>query len=129
MNKELENKLFEKYPKIFSEKDLPLTESLMRFGFECGDGWYNLIDALCFELQGFIDTNKTPQVTACQVKEKLGGLRFYVNGADKNSYNIIKKYEDESFKTCEFCGSKHKVETKGRPYWIRSLCERCSSGD
>jgi len=38
MNTENTKKLFEKYPIIFGGHTKPLTESLMGFGFECGDG-------------------------------------------------------------------------------------------
>lgn len=47
MNKELQNKLFEKYPKLFVQKDWAPSETLMCFGLTCGDGWYNIIDNLC----------------------------------------------------------------------------------
>ena len=47
MNKQLIQQLFDNYPKIFIQKDLPPSESLMCFGFEHGDGWYWLVDHLC----------------------------------------------------------------------------------
>ena len=55
MNQELTNKLYEKYPKIFRQKDLSMQETLMCWGFECGDGWYNIIDTLCHLIQQRID--------------------------------------------------------------------------
>jgi hypothetical protein len=86
MNPELEQQLIEKYPKIFCQKDLPPTQSLMCFGFECGDGWYELIDSLCGYIQAMVDSNsykgsKWSQFEAVQVKEKFGRLRFYGHGA------------------------------------------------
>jgi hypothetical protein len=76
MNKENTNKLWEKYPIIFSGRYLSLQESLIPFGFECGDGWYDLINKLCEDVTTLIE-NKNIKVTAVQVKEKFGGLRFY----------------------------------------------------
>ena len=38
------NKLYEKYPKIFGEKDLPASQTCMCWGISVGDGWYWLID-------------------------------------------------------------------------------------
>jgi len=55
MNQELTNKLYKKYPKIFRQKDLSMQETLMCFGFECGDGWYNIIDTLCYLIQEEVD--------------------------------------------------------------------------
>lgn len=51
MNKELQNKLFEKYPKIFRQKDLSMQETCMCWGITTGDGWYQLIDDLCAQIQ------------------------------------------------------------------------------
>ena len=45
MGPDKEKQLFEKYPKIFS--DLKYTE--------CGDGWYDIIDALCTVIQNEAD--------------------------------------------------------------------------
>ena len=55
MNKELTNKLFDKYPKIFAQKNLPMSESLVCFGFEHGDGWYDILDNLCEKIQQHVD--------------------------------------------------------------------------
>jgi hypothetical protein len=55
MNAELQNKLYEKYPKIFEQKDLPMTQTAMCWGISCGDGWYNIIDNLCNEIQQLVD--------------------------------------------------------------------------
>ena len=54
MNDELDKKLCEKYPKIFAERNLSETETCMCWGFP-GDGWYHLIDELCFCIQYHID--------------------------------------------------------------------------
>ena len=55
MNQELQKKLFEKYPEIFVQKDYTIQQSAMPFGIECGDGWYNIIDTLCWHIQQEVD--------------------------------------------------------------------------
>lgn len=55
MNQALQNKLFEKYPKIFAQKDLDKTQTLMCWGISVGDGWYNIIDTLCHQIQAHCD--------------------------------------------------------------------------
>ena len=123
MKQELQEKLFEKYPKIFQDKDKSMRETCMCWGIETGDGWYAIIDHLCETLQNDIDKNGCPQVVAAQVKEKFGGLRFYVNGATNEQYNLIHFVESLSYKVCENCGSTKEVkQTKG---WIQSLCPEC----
>ena len=96
MKKELQNKLFSKYPKIFSKKDLTMQESCMAQGITCGDGWYNLIDVLCHCLQSHSDRTGN-QILAEQVKSKFGGLRFYTNSTDPHICGMIKMAEAISY--------------------------------
>jgi hypothetical protein len=76
MKKKLELQLVEKYPVIFQEYGGDMRKTCMYWGFECGDGWYNLINSLCQSINSLIK-DKNIKVVAHQVKEKLGGLRFY----------------------------------------------------
>jgi hypothetical protein len=58
--------------------------------------------------------------TAVQVKEKFGGLRFYVQAATDEHYNYITFAESMSYKTCEVCGAPGKRYTDG---WHQTLCD------
>lgn len=51
MNEKLQNQLYEKYPKIFGQKDGDPAHTAMCWGISCGDGWYNILDNLCFLIQ------------------------------------------------------------------------------
>jgi len=120
MKQELQNKLFSKYPEIFKQKTLSPKHSLMCFGIECGDGWYGIINWLCSRLK------RSGNVEAVQVKEKFGGLRFYVGEATDSQFEDINRAEDLSFFICEKCGSPFDVEqTKG---WVTTLCGKCREG-
>lgn len=55
MRDKLDKKLCEQYPKIFRDRTAPMTETCMCWGFECGDGWYNIINQLCACIQAHID--------------------------------------------------------------------------
>ena len=55
MKKELQEKLYENYPAIFRQKDLTKQETAMCWGISCGDGWYNILDTLCFHLRNLVD--------------------------------------------------------------------------
>ena len=131
MTKELDEKLCAKYPKIFVNRHGDMKETLMCWGFECGDGWYWLIDNLCSHLQFNTDKNnsggnegRNPQIVAVQVKEKFGGLRFYTEGASTGQHAVISFAESLSYHICENCGSTKNVghTTMG---WIQTLCEEC----
>lgn len=55
MRKELDEKLCAKYPLIFRDRNEDPSKTCMYWGFECGDGWYNIIDVLCANIQNHID--------------------------------------------------------------------------
>ena len=128
MKKELEKKLFENYPGIFRQKDLPATHTAMCWGIACGDGWYDIIDTLCSNIkhrtscQNGKSPNEEYVVEAVQVKEKFGGLRFYVTGGDSYINGLVSMAESMSYRVCEECGSPGKANKKG---WIKTLCEPC----
>lgn len=55
MSPELDAQLCAKYPLIFRDRHAPMTETCMCWGLDCGDGWYNIIDQLCHNIQWHID--------------------------------------------------------------------------
>jgi len=125
MKQELDNQLCEKYPKIFANRHKPMTETCMCWGFECGDGWYNIIDRLCSLIQSHIDwTEKqghpVSHVVADQVKEKCGSLRFYYSGGDQYISGLVAMAEAMTEVTCEVCGVPGVSRGGG---WIRTLCD------
>ena len=115
MKAELQQKIFDKYPKMFGDHTKPMTETRMCWGLEVGDGWYNLIDTLCEALTYTYTTSiqvdkedgkrlgiepysdsyyfsvEPPQVIATQIKEKYGTLRFYYR--EEYSEEIHSLYE------------------------------------
>jgi hypothetical protein len=179
MKRELDEALVAKYPKIFKYRHAPMTHTAMCWGFECGDGWYNIIDALCSNIQHHVNqkrkerakalrfnralkralagdtrplqmhftfSGKTepdkwgiehandaivkakfkevppimPYITASQVKEKFGGLRFYTNGYNEAVGAMISMAESMSYRTCEECGSPGRTNRYG---WYTTLCD------
>jgi hypothetical protein len=56
MSPELDEALCKKYPKIFVNRHGDMRTTAMCWGFEfSGNGWYNIIDALCENIQHHID--------------------------------------------------------------------------
>ena len=121
--------LIEKYPKIFQQYE---GNPGMVNWLGVPKGWLPVIDKLCRAIQSYIDnvtrytegkTYKTPQVTCTQMKEKFGGLRFYVDGGDDHTDGMIYMAECLCDKTCQECGSEKNIgHTKG---WIATLCQEC----
>jgi len=78
-----------------------------------GKGWSTLIDT--------IYDNLRPETYVMQVKEKFGGLRFYVGGATPEEFEVIDKAEADSYTICEECGKPGILrEDLG---WILTLCD------
>lgn len=119
MKPELDSMLCEKYPKIFRDRRADKRTTAMCWGFECGDGWYDLIDDLCSKLQKYCD-EIGEQVVATQVKEKFATLRFYTDVGSDAVYALIHEAEVRSSKTCEVCGKEGETYGGG---WLRTLCK------
>lgn len=158
MKKELDETLCAKYPLIFRDRNENMQVTAMCWGFECGDGWYNIIDILCGlltsdyrqakdryesikdkvdqprwegsnkivtqieidEAKAKLDEETLKVPVAVQVKEKFGGLRFYVNAATDKQWSYINFAESMSYRTCEECGAPGKTYTDG---WHMTLCD------
>jgi len=82
---------------------------------EVHDGWKEIVTR-CYEACVKHD------VEILQIKEKFGGLRFYVGQAPDIVHDIIAKAESESLKTCERCG---EPGTLTGTHWVLTLCKKC----
>jgi hypothetical protein len=157
MRKELDEALCARYPLVFKDRNENMQRTAMCWGFECGDGWYNIIDTLCGlltseyrgaqsryehlmevgvgnvlygtktvtqeaidEAKAKLDEETLKVPVAVQVKEKFGGLRFYVQAATSKHYDYISFAESMSYRTCEECGAPGKTYTDG---WHMTLCD------
>lgn len=104
MTPEKDALLCQRYPKIFADRHADVGAS-HTFGFAHGDGWFELIDRLCAQLQSLSDQPDAPQVVALQVKEKFGSLSFYVRAANDEHMAAIAAAARESKQICETCGA------------------------
>ena len=122
MNREHTEYLFKHFLSFFNPRE-SFRVSLVGFGFECGDGWFELIKELCEKLKAL----QLKDFKVIQVKEKFGGLRFYyaINGKPERVDEVdrlINEAEGKSCRTCETCGKPGKSEDDG---WITTLCPDC----
>lgn len=119
MDPDLDRLLCSRYPTIFRERHAPASRTAMCWGFCCGSGWYPLIDTLCGEIQHRVDMTDAKPVVALQVKEKFGGLRFYVSGGDEFTTGVIWLADHLSTVICEECGAPGVQAGRG---WIKTRC-------
>ena len=125
MKRELDEYLCKTFPKMMADRNKPMTETAMCWGFSCGDGWFPILNSLMQNIQHHLDwKNRTeevvPQVVLEQVKEKFGTLRFYYRGGDDYIAGLVSMAESMSAITCETC-SKPGTRTGGG--WIKTACK------
>lgn len=143
MTEDKNKELVEKFPKLFTGYENP-RGGYYPFWFECSDGWYTLIHELARDIQHHVDHKNDTytwkvergeakeedrpdyQVRAVQVKQKFGGLRFYVNGGDEYIDGMIAFAESMSYKICESCGNPGKTNRDG---WMYTFCDPCRELD
>jgi hypothetical protein len=103
----------------------------MCWGFECGDGWYSIIEEAAAKLELLIvewskatlENEYHPR--ASQIKEKFGTLRFYLSSGTDEMYEVVEIAERKSAFVCEECGKKGKLRGKG---WLYTRCAKCWKG-
>lgn len=115
LNKENTKKLLKDFPSLYKQYYWEKTDTCMCWGFDFSDGWFDLIYKLSEDL-----LKVCPGCQASQVKEKFGGLRFYVDYCNEEGHKLIDKAEKDSYKICEICGKPGKPrEDLG---WVKTLC-------
>lgn len=133
MSPEKQAALFDKYPDIFCERNLPMTETCLYWGICCGEGWYKLLDKLCAQF-ALIKRYSGLEVIATQVKSKFASLRFYyhltypVASTEEEKTHwmhivnaLIGEAERVSGQTCEETGQYGTMCVRGG--WYKTLCE------
>lgn len=101
-----------------------LSPVLDRFGagwpkmIDCEQGWHGIIHDIDKELSS-IDSDYEIQ----QIKEKFGGLRYYYTTkkpeVKEAMRNIVRKYEQVAWETCEMTGNPGILMKKDR--WYKTL--------
>jgi len=89
MREELDNLLCEKYPLLFKDRNADMRTTAMCWGFAHGDGWFNIIDTLCWHLYAGYDRAKSNHD---YLVSRLGKSRF----GDSNKNIVVQEDIDES---------------------------------
>lgn len=124
MDNKLEDAFALRWPAWFKGLNQSPMQSNLAFGFECGDGWRDLLWDLCCDIQNL---NPPPDFEVTQVKEKFGGLRFYISGGTCEINDRISRAENASYDVCERCGSRGGV-TLNESGWLSTRCAKCREG-
>lgn len=93
-------------------------------GPECDDGWNDILNRLFAKLEA--EAKKYPageEPYLVQVKEKFGTLRVYMDQMNGDMAKAIAEAEEESARTCEYCGRPGREISRNG--WIKVRCEEC----
>lgn len=84
------------------------------------DGWRQIIESLYDDLASMgWDRN------LLQIKEKFGGLRFYIGEGSSEIFDRIAQAENASLATCMVCGKPGRQFGEG---WIVTVCKEHEQG-
>ena len=92
--------------------------------WECGKGWWPLIEKVAAAIDSFNATHPETPVEVSQIKQKFGGLRIYHYNAPEDLRLLIDEAVAASWQTCEKCGSTTGVTTNLEGYRL-TLCPDC----
>lgn len=148
MRSDLEDRLFEEFPDLFCRR--LNSKSPLFYGIKTRDGWFNLIRSLCRIIQSHVNSqvvndrkiikssdNNLVEISCeeldnlkffvqpeiIEIRETMGGLRFYLSGGNSYIFGAITFAEDLSFEICEFCGSPGKNQPIDR--FFITICPVC----
>ncbi len=125
MDKEIDEKLCQECRNLYADRNASIMESCMAWGFDCMNGWKEIIYDLSLKLEAIIiamPEEERKNYKCAQCKEKYGTLRFYMTAETDEMGKLISKAEKESITTCEYCGQPGKLRTEG---WMFTLCDKC----
>lgn len=85
MTPEKDAYLVEKFPKMFVERYLDPTQTCMCWGFEIGDGWFDIVHNTCSLIQSHVDWKRKQRALALRYNRAL-------NKALKGDLSSLTKY-------------------------------------
>lgn len=140
---EFDKYMCETYPHQFAQRNLPMSETCMCWGFCIGKGWYPILDELCTKLD-LIEAATGITTVFVQVKEKFGTARFYVQMIVNNLSELKFKLNDDqkglwcdiihcvvsdaerkTDSTCAECGEQFFHDQIVVGGWYYDLCKEC----
>ena len=100
----LTENLYSVFPLLYRSRHKSMYESSMCWGFECGDGWYQLLYDLSQELSNYLSEHPALDFEVAQVKSKFGVLHFHLNYRDVETEKMIELARQRASVTCELTG-------------------------
>ena len=131
MNKHLTDRIFQRCPFIYRSYADGSSTLVNSYGFECGDGWFEIILNFSIDAEAKVKemkeegTEKIRLPLVLQVKEKLGGLRIYMDKSCEMLNALIESAQKNAARTCELCGDSGIRRESRKGAWM-TLCNECA---
>ena len=127
MDSHKENELYERFPHLYRERLAPLESSKMGWGFQCDDGWYNIIHKMSKRIAALSsDDEFAPAITEVSRNED-GTLYVEARNLTPPVADLIEAAKEQSKLTCESCGYTPAFKrSKDGPMKNRVACGRCA---
>lgn len=132
MKKENADRLVERFQDILWVRE---GKSKWSFFFDCGDGWFKLLEETLYLLQEFLGGYENTTIRVWQVDKYSGELRIdlqFANGITEPRERIacanaiVDKAREKSKSICEECmyaGELREVERN----FLETLCVKCAA--
>ena len=113
-------KLFETFPDIFDQM-------LLKDGFGCQDGWFDLLVELGQSLRHYRSRNPGAQdFVITSVMQEMGTLKIAAHKTDPDVRRLIDGAIETSKTICELDGNPAAGRYGCPPAWVRPLCSACA---
>ena len=127
MNNNNTEKLFNQFPIIYRERFMPTNQSEMPWGFECGNGWYNIIHSLSSKLEEIASEYENKELAPAVSEVRSGGdkLIFRVRNSNFETDTLVFESMQRCVFTCESCGYAPAFLQDNHVVKNRVMCNKC----
>lgn len=132
MNQELDDYLAKRYPQFIKSRKESPASSAMQYGFQCGDGWFNLLNMLCESIENHIyNLKRNNEFNQGQLDlanaGKLEQMHDWMRDIYEKGELVIKKVPDISVEEVKEKFGQLRFSVKGADDSIRGMIQMASA--
>ena len=120
------NQLYERFPHLYRERTAALESSAMPWGFQCENGWYNIIFEMSKKIEKISPEGEHAPAISLVSRHDDGTLYVAVSNITPRVADIVMNVREQSRLTCEFCAYTPAFLRKGKGSVAGHIaCGRC----
>lgn len=109
LNQNLTEQLYLEFPSLYRGRHKTMYESGMCWGFQCGDGWFQILYDLSQKLSDYLIQHPAVDFEVTRVKSKLGFLHVGLSFHNADLRKLIDFACQQAQITCELTGKPGKL--------------------